>query len=119
MPVVSGRGVVAETLRSKAAVLRDRWSGKLGAMLFRPSSKAMKVAVSRPERLPVQGELSLDQIKVVRNDLSDADLEVVAAKPLAVPLSMASARPAERSAGAGRAGAAWGRVSGLFRVGKA
>lgn len=29
----------------------------------------------------VQGELSLDGVKVVRNDLSDADLEIVPAKP--------------------------------------
>ena len=37
--------------------------------------------VSRPatkiNRLPVQAELSLDAVKVVRNDLSDADLEIV------------------------------------------
>ena len=34
----------------------------------------------RSTKLPVQGELSLDKIKVVRNDLSDADLEVVPAQ---------------------------------------
>jgi hypothetical protein len=39
-------------------------------------------AKSRPVRMPVQGELSLDKVKVVRNDLNDSDLEVVAAKPL-------------------------------------
>jgi hypothetical protein len=34
---------------------------------------------SKPGRAPVvQGELSLDKVKVVRNDLSDADLELVA-----------------------------------------
>ncbi|HET7626120.1 MAG TPA: hypothetical protein VFM25_12725 [Verrucomicrobiae bacterium] len=31
----------------------------------------------------VQGELSLENIKVMRNDLSDADLEIVPAKPAA------------------------------------
>jgi hypothetical protein len=30
--------------------------------------------------VPVQGELSLENIKVIRNDLSDADLEVVTRK---------------------------------------
>ena len=40
-------------------------------------------------REPLQGELSLDKVKVVRNDLADADLEVVPAKS------------AVRSAGAG------------------
>jgi len=33
--------------------------------------------------VPVQAELSLDSVKPVRNDLIDADLEVVAAKPAA------------------------------------
>jgi hypothetical protein len=32
----------------------------------------------------VQGELSLDRVKVVRNDLSDTDLEIVRPKPQAV-----------------------------------
>jgi hypothetical protein len=44
---------------------------------------------------PIQSELSLDEVKVVRNDLSDADLEVVPAKPArradAVPLPEANA----------------------------
>jgi hypothetical protein len=31
---------------------------------------------------PIQSELSLDEVKVVRNDLSDADLEIVPAKPV-------------------------------------
>ena len=46
-----------------------RWT--LRANPFKSSSK--------PGRTPVvQGELSLDKVKVVRNDLSDADLELVA-----------------------------------------
>jgi len=32
-------------------------------------------------RAPVQSELCLDRVKVVRNDLSDADLEIVPPKP--------------------------------------
>jgi hypothetical protein len=44
---------------------------------------------------PIQSELSLDEVKVVRNDLSDADLEVVPAKPArradSVPLPEANA----------------------------
>ena len=34
-------------------------------------------AVPRSSKRPLQPELSLDQIKVVRNDLSDTDFEVV------------------------------------------
>jgi hypothetical protein len=40
--------------------------------------------VADPKAKPlVQGELSLGRVKVVRNDLSDSDLEVVEAKPAA------------------------------------
>lgn len=46
-------------------------------------------AVPRPSG-PIQSELSLDTVRVVRNDLSDADLEIVPVKPArradAVPL---------------------------------
>src|SRR5262249_44752513 len=35
---------------------------------------------TRPLSGPVQGELSLDTVRVVRNDLSDSDYEVVAKK---------------------------------------
>lgn len=34
----------------------------------------------KPARAGVQGELSLEKVKVVRNDLSDSDLELVALK---------------------------------------
>jgi hypothetical protein len=36
-------------------------------------------------KAPIQAELSLDNIKVMRNDLSDADVEVVPSKPAAKP----------------------------------
>ena len=36
-------------------------------------------SASRPATPVVQGELSLEKVKVVRNDLSDSDLELVAA----------------------------------------
>ena len=50
--------------------MRDKWSGKLGAMLSRPGVKPMKPAAPGPTRVAVQGELALDRITVVRNDLS-------------------------------------------------
>ena len=42
----------------------------------RPATAGQPATLSLSTQ-PVQGELSLDRIKVVRNDLSDADLEVV------------------------------------------
>jgi hypothetical protein len=47
---------------------------------FKRSPSARKSAVPQFSKSPVQGELSLDQVKVMRNDLSDADLEVVSTK---------------------------------------
>ena len=49
---------------------------------------------------PVQGELSLERVKVVRNDLSDTDLEIVTAK--AGSRSPSEPRPSEPLAVAAR-----------------
>jgi hypothetical protein len=47
-------------------------------------TRKVKPAIPRFNKTPIQGELSLEQVKVVRNDLSDADLEVVPARSSAV-----------------------------------
>jgi hypothetical protein len=47
---------------------------------FRRRSKTTPPAALPSGKAPVQVELSLDKIKVVRNDLSDGDLEVVPVK---------------------------------------
>ena len=66
-----------------AAALQTRWVSQLGPLISRPARKTTKAAgvpvPSKPQQ--VQGELSLDRIKVMRNDLSDADLEIIAARP--------------------------------------
>lgn len=41
-----------------------------------------KVATGNSGQPVVQGELSLDSVKVMRNDLSDSDLEVVTRRPV-------------------------------------
>jgi len=48
---------------------------------------SLKPARPSAARLAVQGELSLDRVKPVRNDLSDSDLELVAVtkRPEATP----------------------------------
>jgi hypothetical protein len=45
-----------------------------------PSRQPAVTLVARLPKAAVQGELSLDLVKVVRNDLSDSDLEIVPAK---------------------------------------
>jgi hypothetical protein len=55
--------------------------GKLNQIAWRSDrNPPVKSAVPRFDKPVVQGELSLDNIKVVRNDLSDADMEIVPAK---------------------------------------
>ena len=57
------------------------FSDALSALLSRLSRPAIakpKSAVPRFGRAPVQSELSLESVRVIRNDLSDADIEVVA-----------------------------------------
>jgi len=51
---------------------------------------ANKSPKPRPARAAVQGELSLEKVKVVRNDLNDADVELLPARPT-VTVSASSA----------------------------
>jgi hypothetical protein len=83
------------------------WSRKLAAKLGFP----VTVAVSEPEApgpttppgMATQCELSLDQVKVVRNDLSDSDFDVIARRR-----NKAEPKPAPTAEGPD---SAWGRVS--------
>ena len=67
---------------------------KIWDIIFGWSSKRQKPALPRFSKPMVQAELSLDSVKVIRNDLSDSDLEVVRAKPAAAqPKSTPSGEP--------------------------
>ena len=99
----------AEALWRRLAALLSGWQVKLRGLFARSGSKAAKSAIPRFPKPAVQGELSLERIQVVRNDLSDADLEIVPARPIATP---ATATPAPRLiVKAEGAKSAWGRVT--------
>lgn len=76
---------------------------------FRRADVAVPSSSVRPESGPVQGELSLENVRVVRNDLTDTDYEVVSAEtstaspvkraPRTVPLSPRPLVPESRSLG--------------------
>ena len=100
------QGLIVVARRSAAGLLVG-CKAKLAALSARRRSKAAKPAIPRFSKAPVQTELSLDQIKVLRNDLSDADLEVIPAKPP----SASAMRAVERAAGAENV---WGRVTARF-----
>jgi hypothetical protein len=113
---VGGRGLT-EALRRRAAALLSGCKAKLTGWLGRASVKAAKPAIPRFTKPPVQGELSLDRIRVVRNDLSDADLEVLPARTPAAPAS--SGPVSGTGARAGVEESTWARATaGFFGAGK-
>ena len=68
-----GWKLMVQRLKSLVRLPRREVQGRAAAL----------VVESRRE--PVQGELSLDRVKVVRNDLSDADVEIIPASQTARP----------------------------------
>jgi hypothetical protein len=67
---------LAKLARNSAATWAGEWKAKFGAVAPRRKNKA-----ARAKTAPVQGELCLDAVRVMRNDLSDADLEIVRVSP--------------------------------------
>jgi hypothetical protein len=107
-------GVVAAGAKAAARVLR--LNSKLNPFVGWARPKGGARALPRTNAL-VQGELSLDRVKVVRNDLSDSDLEIVSAKKPSPPPAPAPA--AELAATVSSSPRAWERVtSRLFGAGK-
>lgn len=89
---------LAEGVRSLSGVMpKLPWKQKSAAPA--PSARMAKPMV--------QGELSLDRVKVVRNDLSESDLEIVPARPT-VPKSQPELVAVEAGAGG------WSRMAGWF-----
>jgi hypothetical protein len=82
MPVVAAQGATARA---------TAWVSKLNpATIFRAAPPAANVAA------PVQVELSLEKVKVVHNDLTDAEVEIVPMKsrPAREPAEL---KPAKKS----------------------
>jgi hypothetical protein len=111
-----------QELRAQGAVRRTvtallgKWAAKSGGMFARPNRQTARPAVPKLSKRPVQGELSLDRVQVVRNDLSDADLEVVPVKRSAVPAESPQGLRAEGSGEALGCGAATpGRIAAGMR----
>jgi len=78
---------------SGASKSRAAWTTKLN-----PSSLWSSPAPAEQKTLPaVQAELSLDTVKVVHNDLSDADVEVVPIKSRPAAAEIPAMSPAKKS----------------------
>src|SRR4051812_20447149 len=91
----------AETPQVAAPV--DSWLKKINPMVWFGNRKPAEVKPAIPRfnksQAPLQGELSLDNIKVMRNDLSEADVEVVPMKSRA-PKMVAMPTPSQGGAAA-------------------
>lgn len=106
-----------DALRLRVAALLGGYKGKLTGIVGRVRVKAAKPAIPRFPKPPVQGELSLDKIKVMRNDLSDADLEVISGRAPTTPASTEPALQTDKEVGV--AESRWrGATAGLFGAGK-
>jgi hypothetical protein len=92
------RRVTARCRQWAAAALPRRWASGLSSWL-KPRTRQPTKAVPVFGKPPVQAELSMDRIQVVRNDLSDADLEVVPAKRRAQTVAAPVVRRGELAEG--------------------
>jgi len=76
-------GVSAASTRKEKVSFRAIYRGWLGRIKMRMSRiyvKPARPAAPRSAKSAVQTELSLDKVRVVRNDLSETDLEIVPGK---------------------------------------
>jgi len=72
-PLGNGGKEYPRTVRAKLT----GWIEKMKKRTWRGRTTSSRKVTTRSRKAPVQEELSLDKIKVVRNDLSDTDFEVV------------------------------------------
>ena len=94
--------VYPATQRSKRA-----WLHKLNPL----SAWRGSLPNEQKSQRPLQAELSLDRVKVVHNDLSDADVEIVPIKSRTASITEESREPVLASANSGDT---WNRLSAKF-----
>jgi hypothetical protein len=68
---------------------------KLNPLAYLPKRQPANAVRPKTARTVVQGELSLEKVRVLRNELNDSDLEFVAVKPAIVAPSSGSILPSE------------------------
>ena len=111
-------GVVVQTMKATTATTVE---SKRAARALTGGRWALKVNPFRATRIApvkesVQGELLLDKVKPVRNDLTDSDLELVAAtKPAASAQSAVKIESEEVPVV--KLNSMWARFRGLFHRG--
>jgi hypothetical protein len=113
VPVPAKRGARLAVVGRAMRGLGAQW-GKVNPFAGRTKdSGPVRAGLPQPGGVPpVQGELSLEKVRVVRNDLSDADLEII---PAAVPVAPAEPPPLVAAiAKHGPEANAWSRLTTRF-----
>ena len=73
-------------VQASARMSDGHWVEKLNPLKwFSRRATQAPSAIPKFSKPPVQGELSLDRVKVVRNDLNEADVEIITAKVASKP----------------------------------
>jgi hypothetical protein len=93
-----------------------RLAGRMRKLLIWRGTQSARLPIPRFNKQLVQGELSLDRVRVVRNDLSDTDLEIVRSAPQKGASEPSRAKEKEQSAAPQPATS--GLVRRLFAAGK-
>ena len=106
-PVVNAPSATPAPVAEPVAVVKapgvvDGWLKKLNPMVWWGNRKPAETKPAAPRfgKAPVQGELSLDNIKVMRNDLSEADVELVPMKTRRPNVPSVPSAPTQASAAA-------------------
>ena len=114
--------------RAALRAMFGNWLDGIKAQIPGRATGQARMATARAENAAMQGELSLDRIKVIRNDLSDTDFEIASREPSppsresdASANDLKTAPKAGPAAGVdtGRAGRLSGRLDDLRRPVKA
>jgi hypothetical protein len=109
-PAASGQPAVLPKKSFSPRAIYKSFLNSIQARLTRLYVKPSRPTPPRPTKLHLQAELSLDKVRVVRNDLSDSDLEVVPRRASGVPVAKASGPKSVESSGNAAMSSASGRV---------
>jgi hypothetical protein len=107
---------------SNGSVGQGKSTGLMGRLMKVKGLFTREPKAIRPVPQPIQGELSLDNVKVLRNDLSDSDFEVVtkAVPTQKAPVQKTVVKPAEQATPApapAEPKKIWNRVTTLIGAG--
>lgn len=111
----SATGPREECVRSERTTARGAGRAEAGRNRSFFGSRFTSRNMAKGSRTWVQGEFALESVKVVRNDLSDADVELVPARPETRRTKIEAPQPVPAQAGRSRG---WSELTArLFEAG--